>query len=162
MKSSSNNPGTFGIGSEIFGTQTDTSFEEPVVQEKDDTNESEEDSEESSASDDEVGDALVTALASTTLETSEWASAPAYDTLYLSTVAEYLPPAPKPKVPLDAQVNEDEAEGGKSKDASWALEGYENSLDIDHAFERFSKRVGYEGEQCLRCVRPGAWLAFTN
>lgn len=158
MKSSHNNPGTFGLGSQIFGGQTDTSSVGPAAQ-KDDTNESDEDSEDSSPSDDEVADALVTALASTTLEASDWSSAPAYGTLYLSTIAEYLPPAPKPKVPLDAQVNEDEAEGDKSKDASWALEGYENSLDIDHAFERFSKRVGYEGEQCLRCdFCPGVWL----
>ena len=89
-------------------------------------------------------------MASTTLESTPWASAPSYPALYLSTVAEYLPPAPKTNVKIE-EVNDDD-EGKKGRDATWAMEGYENSLDVDHAFERFSKRVGYEAEQCVRYV----------
>ena len=31
-----------------------------------------------------------------------------------------------------------------------AMEGYENSMDVDHVFERFARRVGREGAQCIR------------
>lgn len=96
---------------------------------------------------------LVTAMASTTLESATWVSVPSYPALYLSTVSEYLPPAPKTGIKIEEE-NEDEGSGKKSKDASWAMEGYENSLDVDHAFERFSKRAGYEAEQCIRYVAP--------
>ena len=43
-------------------------------------------------------------------------------------------------------------EDKKDKDISWAKETYEDSLEVDHVFERFTKRVGYEGEQCVRLV----------
>lgn len=92
---------------------------------------------------------LVTAMAATTLATSDWAKAPSYPALYMSTTSEYLPPAPKSNIPVAEEVLEGVDEK-KSKDTSWTLEGYENSLDVDHAFERFSKRVGYEAEQCIR------------
>lgn len=91
-------------------------------------------------------------MASTSLETSDWAKGPSYPALYLSTTSEYLPPAPKSNVAVADDVPEDGGDGKKSKDASWTLEGYENSLEIDQTFERFSKRVGYEPEQCIRCV----------
>ena len=89
-------------------------------------------------------------MASVNLESSEWAKVPSYPALYLSTTAEYLPPAPKPDPPVVDDIPDDNGDGKKNKDATWLLEGYENSLDIDHTFERFSKRVGYEAEQCMR------------
>lgn len=143
----------FGLGTQIFGPANTV---EPADDEERDANELTEHSGDLSASSDDDTDddehLLVTSLTNTTLETSDWASAPAYDAMYLSTVTEYLSPAPKQKLPLNAQINEDDIEEGRTKNAPWALEGYENSLDVDHAFERFSKRVGYEGEQCLRFV----------
>ncbi len=86
-------------------------------------------------------------MTSATLEESPWKAAPAYSPLYLSTASEYLPPQPKLKV--SAQVSEPGSEDG-GKDISWAFEPYENSLEVDQVFERFTKRVGYEGEQCIR------------
>lgn len=154
MKASSGGPSPFGLGSAIFGQPEPEEPKEEDAEESggdDDDDENDSTSSGTSDSDEQEDESLITAMASTTLDSSQWASVPAYDILYLSTVAEYLPPAPKPKISKDAQVNEDDLEsGGKSKDATWSMEGYENSLDIDHAFERFSKRVGYEGEQCLR------------
>lgn len=169
MKSSISTPGPVGLGSQIFG-QAESSSLDAAEDANDDVKEAgaqpgksvapEDEDEGRDEDEDEDEDVLVAALATATLETSDWASAPAYDALYLSTVAEYLPSDPKPKIPPSAQVNDDDVESGKSKDSSWAPEGYENSLDVDHAFERFSKRVSYEGEQCLRYVlSPGVWLS---
>ena len=93
---------------------------------------------------------LLTALASVIIADSPWRSAPSYPTLYLSTVGEYLPPQTKPKVPKGIQVSELGDDEKKDKDVSWATETYENSLEMDHVFERFTKRIGYEGKQCVR------------
>jgi pre-rRNA-processing protein TSR4 len=93
---------------------------------------------------------LLTALASVTIAESPWRCAPSYPTLYLSTMGEYLPPHAKPKVPKGIQVSELGDEETKDKDVSWATETYENSLEMDHVFERFTKRVGHEGKQCVR------------
>jgi len=102
---------------------------------------------------------LLTALASVTIAESPWRCAPSYPTLYLSTVGEYLPPQAKLKVPKGIQVGDDET---KDKDVSWATETYENSLEMDHVFERFIKRVGYEGEQCVRYNLGGTPLPFAS
>lgn len=104
------------------------------------------DSDESSEGSDD--DELVTAMATTTLEDSEWKTTPAYPPMYLSTSAEYLPPAPKPRNSPEEAILE-EADG-KGKEATWGMESYENSLDLDHVFERFMRRVGHHGEQCIR------------
>ena len=93
---------------------------------------------------------LITALASVAIAESPWRSAPSYPTLYLSTVSEYLPPQTKPKVPKGIRVSELGDDEKKDKDVSWATETYENSLEMDHIFERFTKRIGYEGKQCVR------------
>ncbi|KAI0091792.1 programmed cell death protein 2 [Irpex rosettiformis] len=157
---------SFGLGTAIFGQCEPKELNEEIEGELDkiigEGDDAAEDSESSEQDEAEDG-LLVTAMAATTLESSPWASAPAYDVLYLSTIAEYLPPAPKPKLSIskEDEVNGDNMEGGsKVKDTTWGLEGYENSLDIDHAFERFSKRVGYEGEQCLRYELCGTPLPF--
>lgn len=110
------------------------------------------DGEEDDESDDGQADeeTLVTALAGVSLVDSAWSSGPEYSPLYISTTSEYLPPPPKSKVavPDEDAVNE----GGKNKGGGWALEGYENSLEVDNVFERFSRRVGYQSDQCIRCV----------
>lgn len=137
-------PSPFGLGTAVFG-QSD-----PESTAKEDQHESTEDDADSEGEEDD-DDELITAMASTSLENSEWSSVPAYDPLYLSTFAEYVPPAPKAKIPKEAQMVSDDVDL-KAKDGSWALEGYENSLEVDHVFERFTKRVGYEGEQCIRWV----------
>ena len=112
-----------------------------------DGNEKDEDNQSDSASSER---SLLTALASVTIAESPWRNAPSYPTLYLSTVGEYLPPQAKPKVPKGIQISELGDDEKKEKDVSWATETYENSLEMDHIFERFTKRIGYEGKQCVR------------
>jgi pre-rRNA-processing protein TSR4 len=106
------------------------------------------DSESDSASSEE---GLLTALATTTLEESPWRSAPSYAPLYLSTSSEYLPAPQKIKLPPGVQIVDPSDDAGKGgKDVSWIAEAYENSLEVDQVFERFTKRVGFEGDQCVR------------
>ena len=140
-------PRVFNMGAQIFGhVLAETNKAKSLISVdqdevgSDDSDDIEADSEKS----------LLTALASVTIAESPWRSAPSYPPLYLSTVGEYLAPQAKPRVPQEAQVSglgEDEM---KDKSMNWATETYENSLEIDHVFERFTKRVGYEGEQCVR------------
>ena len=96
------------------------------------------------------GEDLLTAMAAVKIEESPWQNAPTYPSLYLSTVAEYLPPQSKARLPNDITVEDLGDEDKKDKDVSWAKETYEDSLEVDQVFERFMKRVGYEGEQCVR------------
>jgi pre-rRNA-processing protein TSR4 len=138
-------PNPFGLGSQIFGaasTEAPTSATEVP--------EAESDGESGESSSDE---SLITAMASTSLETSPWISAPSYPPLYLSTASEYLPPPPKTKLPAGVHIqdpadDDNGKEGGKN--TNWAFEAYENSLEVDHVFDRFTKRVSHEGEQCVR------------
>jgi pre-rRNA-processing protein TSR4 len=85
------------------------------------------------------------ALASTRITESKWSDAPSYPPLYLSTVSEYIPARPAP-TPSEAVKTEVTADGS----ADVWNEVYENSMNLDQVFERFSKRVQYEGEQCVR------------
>lgn len=59
---------------------------------------------------------------------------------------------PKTKIPIGVNVPDpdDDPKEKDSKDISWAFEPYENSLKVDHVFERFTKRVAHEGEQIIR------------
>ncbi|KAI0763746.1 programmed cell death protein 2 [Trametes elegans] len=162
-------PNPFGLGSQIFGGAA-APEPEPAPTESAERRGSSDDESSSEDEDDESGDgeddALAASLQATSLSDSPWKTAPAYAPLYLSTVSEYLPPPPKVRVPAGATVDPDAEDGkspkGKDSAAGWDLEGYENSLDVDHAFERFSKRVGYEGEQCLRYDRKGTPLPFAS
>lgn len=168
--------GRSGIGSQLFGAadtdlsepEDDDEVSEPPPSEPDidddsgleDAVESESEDERDSAS----SSSILEVLASTPSASSPWRSAPAYSpVLYLSTSSEYLPPSSKPKTAVSADDGLGPAKEGKSRKAGkeadkehteWnnAMEGYENSLDIDHVFERFVSRVGYEGEQCVRWV----------
>jgi pre-rRNA-processing protein TSR4 len=99
---------------------------------------------------DTSSDSLLTALAATTVSESPWKAAPMFPPLYLSTASEYLPPPPKVKAPTTAEVLDEHDDGKKTKDTSWMSEAYEDSLEVDQVFERFTKRVGNEGEQCVR------------
>ena len=71
---------------------------------------------------------------------------PSYPPLYMSTVGEYLSPEPKAKgnIKVDDGLGDGKTRGG--------LEAYENSMNVDEVFSRFTKRVECEGEQCIRCV----------
>ncbi|KAJ3555516.1 hypothetical protein NM688_g2531 [Phlebia brevispora] len=150
-------PNAFGFGEQIFG-----SLSTPAISEDKDEVTAEAASDRSADSEsDSEDEALITAMASTTLETSEWKNAPTYNSLYMSTVTEYLPPAPKTKLPPEARADAAD-DGAESKSNTWAFEGYENSLDVDHVFERFTKRVGYEGEQCIRYELGGVPLPFAG
>lgn len=146
MGGTSGGANPFGLGAQIFGASTPSTVPSETSTPTPDNEENE-----AQASDSE--DELVTAMATTTLEISVWTAAPAYPPLYLSTMSEYIPPPPKTKLPAGVRVEDQvDDEGKNGKDPSWALENYENSMDLDHVFERFVKRVSSEGEQCIRCV----------
>ncbi|KAJ7746916.1 programmed cell death protein 2 [Mycena maculata] len=143
----------FGLGAQIFGDAAPAASSAGVEAE-DDGAESD-----TTSSDEE----LLTALASTTLEESPWRSAPSYPPLYLSTCSEYLPAQPKLKLPPGVQVVDPLDDPGKGdKDVSWISEAYENSLDVDQVFERFTKRVAYEGDQCVRYELEGTPLPYAS
>ncbi|KAG6916558.1 hypothetical protein DXG01_006384 [Tephrocybe rancida] len=158
----------FGMGAQIFGDTSPppTESESGETKPKEEVNredENDDGSDDESSSEDEE---LLTAMASATVSESPWKAAPAYPALYLSTVSEYLPPQAKPKLPPGTQVTDpldnDDRKGGKDRDISWASEAYEDSVEMDHVFERFTKRVGYEGEQCVRYELNGTPLPFSS
>ncbi|KAF4610476.1 hypothetical protein D9613_006769 [Agrocybe pediades] len=148
----------FGLGTQIFGT----TLSDPVdpVGKKDDAKEQTD--EEHDSDSDDSDESLLTALAATTITESPWRTAPSYPPLYLSTVSEYLPPQPKPRLPQGVKIEDLGDDDKKDKDISWAKETYENSLDVDQIFEKFTKRVGYEGEQCVRYDLKGTPLPFAS
>ncbi|TBU60893.1 programmed cell death protein 2 [Dichomitus squalens] len=170
LGASSAPPTPFGLGSQIFGGSDPMPSSESSTVDSPQNQISERDgsphSSESNSEDDDDGDddgdddALAAAVQSVALEDSPWKDAPAYSAQYLSTVSEYLPPTPKLKGPAGAIVDEDSERA--PKDGGWGGEGYENSMEVDHAFERFSKRVSYEGEQCLRYELKGTPLPYAS
>ncbi|TCD68407.1 hypothetical protein EIP91_010808 [Steccherinum ochraceum] len=160
MKGPTNsNPSPFGLGAQVFGgTPTPSTITGAEAgPDMDDDEEDADDDEDSSEDEDD----LVTAMASTTLEDSQWKTAPAYSPMYMSTVAEYLPPAPRARVSPEEALLEEAAEG-KTKEGGWGMEGYENSMNLDQVFERFTRRVGYQGEQCIRYELSGTPLPFAG
>lgn len=139
-------PIVFGLGDQIFGNPA-INISHQLGQDHDDDSDAESDHSSSSE------DSLITAMASTRVADSFWAAAPSYPAIYLSTVSEYIPQPSKAKVPVSARIEDPVGADGKAgKDAIWALETYENSLEIDNVFDRFTKRVGFTGEQCIRWV----------
>ncbi|KAG7093833.1 hypothetical protein E1B28_007472 [Marasmius oreades] len=134
-----------------FGTQI---FGDPPAQEEEVNGQPGDESDHESISSEE---SLVTAMATTTLDESPWRSVPSYPAIYLSTSAEYIPAESTPKmVPKLSDGNEKDDVG------TWGSEAYENSLNMDQVFDRFSKRVGYEGEQCIRYELNGVPLPFAS
>jgi pre-rRNA-processing protein TSR4 len=139
-------PIALGLGDQIFGNPAVDISDQP----KQDHNDcSDAESDDSSSSE----DSLITAMTSTRVADSFWAAAPSYPAVYLSTQSEYIPQPSKAKAPASARIEDPvEVDGKAGKDSIWALETYENSLEIDNVFDRFTKRVGFTGEQCLRWV----------
>jgi hypothetical protein len=143
---------TFGLGTQLFGGPAPSQDEEDGSRD-DEQCASESESDESSGEEDGV-ESVTNQLESTTLETTapaEWSSSPSYKPIYLSTISEYLPPAPKGKGKSQEFPDEDVDENKKAG-TDWGLEGWENSAEVDGVFERFVKRVSNESEQCVRCV----------
>ncbi|EKM81971.1 hypothetical protein AGABI1DRAFT_112151 [Agaricus bisporus var. burnettii JB137-S8] len=146
----------FALGNQIFGASNpppvapspSPSAEEPVSDGSDTDDES-----------DSSQQSLTVALAAATLDDSPWKATSAYDPLYLSTTSEYLPPVTQPKLPPGVKIIDPDNE---SKSGTTWSEAYENSLDIDHVFERFVKRVSHESEQCLRYELGGTPLPFAK
>lgn len=146
-------PNPFGIGSQIFGGAAAPPAPLPQDSLQDDG--SGDDQTDSESDTDSSEESLLTAMAATTLSESPWAAAPAYPAMYLSTSSEYIPPSPKaPKISAAAQMADVDGPAG--------AELYENSLDVDEVFERFIKRVGYEGAQCVRYELKGTPLPFAS
>ncbi|KAF8915449.1 programmed cell death protein 2 [Mucidula mucida] len=152
MNSSAAAPNPFALGSQVFGTPTPP----PPAEEEQVDDEADESDAESTSSE----HSLITALTSTTLEDSPWKAAPQYPPKYLSTSSEYVAPEPKRKVPSGADILAQEDDGKGDKSAPWSSEAYENSLNIDQVFEKFSTRVEYEPEQCVRYELNGTPLPF--
>jgi len=137
--------GHFGLGDQVFGQPAPIVAATAIEDEPEDTSDVESVASESSAY------SLITAMASTTIDDSPWRAAPSFPPLYLSTISEYLPPPPKTKIPQNARIEDPADDDSKDgKDVSWAFEPYENSLEVDGVFDRFTKRVSNTGEQCLR------------
>ncbi|KAG5637685.1 hypothetical protein H0H81_003601 [Sphagnurus paluster] len=162
--STASTPSMFGggFGAQIFGDLPPDAPEETVKPNNNDDKDAENDEDEEDATSE---DELLTAIASVTVEESPWKAAPSYPPIYLSTVSEYLPAPPKSKVSPKVQIDDgldDDNDGKGAKDVSWMSEAYEDSLELDHVFERFTKRVSYESEQCVRRVYPHSYKIFTS
>ncbi|TFK25634.1 hypothetical protein FA15DRAFT_590061 [Coprinopsis marcescibilis] len=149
-------PNPFGLGSQIFGQATEPNA---TLKAADDNENSKLDGalESDDDSDTESEKSLLTAMASVLVSESAWKSAPSYPPVYLSTVSEFITAPAKPKVPATAEVVDP-----AGKDNSWLSEAYENSLNVDQAFERFSKRLEVEPEQCVRYELKGTPLPFSS
>lgn len=148
----------FGLGTQIFGDSSAEAKTHP--EEAGEVSDAESEASASSTS----NESMIVAMASTAIGPSPWASAPSSSSLYLSTTSEYLPPPPKPKLSPGARVQDpaDDENKENSKNTSWAFEAYENSLEVDHVFNRFAKRVGHKGEQCVRYELNGVPLPFAS
>jgi pre-rRNA-processing protein TSR4 len=164
------NPFASGLGSQLFGGVSAAVPDHETAKESVDRDNEDEEDEDADVDDDDAAstssaESLVTALASTSIGSpSPWASAPAYDALYLSTMQEYLPPSVIAKqatsMPNDNKTD-DIDEGDAQKSSGWALEAYESSHAVDAAFDRFSQRVSHQPEQCVRYDLRGAPLLFS-
>ncbi|KAF5328214.1 hypothetical protein D9619_013467 [Psilocybe cf. subviscida] len=155
-----------GIDAQIFGEvlAPTVSSSSAKGSDKDSQDNETKDSEDEDDEDEE----LLTALAATSISNSAWKSAAAsfYSPLCISMTMECARPGPKPRMPkdalVDAPLNHDSGKkgnggkGGEQGLESRAKEACKNSMDVEHVFEQFMKRVGYEGEQCVRC----AFLSF--
>ncbi|KAI5995699.1 programmed cell death protein 2 [Pisolithus albus] len=151
-------PSPFNLGDQIFGQSSSSPFEPPPAAEVNKDHDQSDDESEASSTE----DSLITAMASTTIQESPWTAAPSYPPIYLSTMAEYIPPAPKAKLPDNARM-EDSADDDKGgKDGAWGLEAYENTLKVDLVFERFTKRISHTADQCLRYELKGTPLPFAS
>lgn len=144
-------PSPSGLGSQIFGDsaeEEEPTPPEPEFEDDDGDSDFSDGSQDSDDTIDEVAEELAEALAKTSLNDvyAVWKDMPTYPPLYLSTISEYLPPEPKAKanIGVDDGLGDCKAKGGS--------EAYENSLNVDEVFSRFIKRVGCEGEQCIRWV----------
>jgi len=152
---------SFGLGTQLFGStneeggdggETSDVPDEPPASETEES-----DSEEEADPEDEQSEIEVMEAAEAS---PEWQTYPSYKPVYLSTESEYVPPVPKAKVKAEKYLDEEDVgEGKKEKGGEWGFEGWEKSVDVDGVFEKFTKRVSYEPEQCVRCVRC---LLFNN
>jgi len=111
--------------------------------------------------DDQSIDQATESLAKASLgDKPEWENVPHYSATYLSTVNEPLPP---PVANSKSQSKlEDEVLGSEVAPSGWTTEGYENSLAVDMVFEKFTKRVSLDPEQCVRYDLGGAPLPFQS
>lgn len=139
----------FGLGSQLFGEQPPV-HESPGegTAEVTETDKFSEDEEESDV--EALADEMDNLLMESPELSDEWKSAPSYRPVYLSTVPEYIPPPPKIKQKVAVEDNLDDSK--KSSDQDWGFEGWEKVANVDGAFERFTKRIESEPEQCVRLV----------
>lgn len=166
MKTGAFGANPFGLGAQVFGDASPSPAPNPFASESNGAPEAQDESEPESEADDDSNseDELIQALSTTVISESAWKDAPAYPPLYLSTVSEYLPEKPKFSLPPGTQiVDPSEIDEKNVKDASsWVSEAYENSLNIDQVFDKFSQRVEIEPEQVVRYDLKGTPLPFSS
>jgi len=144
-----------GFGAELFLPSQLSSV--PVVTHTREDSESDVSDEDDDQSIDQVAESLAKASLG---DKSEWQNTPYYTATYLSTISEPLPP---PLANSKSQSKlEDEVLGLEAAPGGWTMESYENSLTVDTVFEKFTKRVSLDSEQCIRYDLGGAPLPFQS
>lgn len=88
--------------------------------------------------------ALADELHDVSLDTSQWDSLPSHPAKYLATIDEVITTTTARA--MSKEYTDDASVGGEVT----GPELYENSLDTDPLFDRFTRRVSNEGEQCVR------------
>lgn len=135
---------TFGLGTQLFGEDrvslddSETAEEPPV---SDTETESDGQGQEASEPSNEPENTILQSAVSA----PEWLAYPSYEPVYLSTISEYLPPPPKSNIKAEKYLQDESGQ-------EWRMEGWEKSVNIDSVFEKFTKRVSNEPEQCVRLV----------
>ncbi|KIJ55452.1 hypothetical protein M422DRAFT_152016 [Sphaerobolus stellatus SS14] len=145
----------FGIGSQLFGATEEPDNESDVPEPPPSDTEAEDEEDEEDESSDETKESIMEGAEAS----PEWKTHPAYKPVYLSTESEYIPPAPKTKARPE-KLLDSEVDVGDKKEQDWGMEGWEQSEDLDSTFDRFTKRVSSEPEQCVRYDLRGAPLPF--
>ncbi|KAF8517960.1 programmed cell death protein 2 [Hysterangium stoloniferum] len=153
---------SFGLGTQLFGapspsTNTDKAIDEERLPA------SPADSSSAGSENEADVNALVGQLEATKLESAEfspeWLSSPSYNPVYLSTISEYIAPPPKSKQKAEHLVTDD-LEDNRPTGQDWGLEGWEKSIDVDGVFDKFTKRVSSDPEQCVRYDLKGTPLPY--
>lgn len=138
---------TFSLGTQLFGESVNVQEDSSAENKSDEIAETEV-FEEDGGDVNDLADKMDNLVMDSPELSDDWKSTPSYGPVYLSTISEYLPPPPKtkPKVDLDDGLDDPKKSGGQD----WSLETWEKVADIDGAFERFTKRIESEPEQCVR------------
>ena len=141
-----------GLGTDIFNSIVPPDSGSTITSHGPARDEESTESDDEHASSSSSASSVVVALVSATLVDSLWQSAPSYPPQYLSTISE--PIHPSSKAPDGPIAGDFDAEGLNPEGHAGASEKYENSMHMDHLFDRFNERAAREPQQCVRCALP--------